>query len=671
MRKLCVACGAFSAAVFLAILFLPPKWGLYSAALCLPIYAAGMFLPDKIKRAVCLAAFFAGFGFLFCFLKEQTVIRDTDALAGTERRITARVTEYPNNYEDYSTVTLRLTDPALPAVKCMLSGDGLSNLLPGDEISLPVKFSSARLRYGEETDRYTAKGIFLRAYAREEPTVTGRWRLAFLYRPLALRRGIGAVCSNLFPADAGAFQKALLLGDKTDFYQNLSTYYAVSRAGLMHVAAVSGMHVSFLVGFLGMLIPNRRRLWWVTVPTLCLFMALSGFTPSVCRAVVMQIYLLSAPLVNRESDAPTSLSFILGVLLLINPYAAASVSLQLSFAATAGILAFAGPIYERLRSRLPDRKRHPRLHSLCITGAAAVSSSLGALILTLPLSALHFKTISLLAPVSNVLCLWLVSFLFVGGYLIVGLGSLFPGLGAFLAGLLSWGDRYVFTASKLLCRIPYATLYTTNPVFWIWLAAAYLLFLLAFVFREKKDGMSVLLPAAGSVALLAAFILLIRASWSKELSVTSLDTGDGSCTLLQSDEHTVVVDCSGRGGDLYPGETCAYTILGQCRRRADALILTDTSADLLNGAGRLLALMPVDELYLAVPSGKPENELAAVLRLAEEQGTDVHFLTRSEELQAGNMDIHLSCAENESGSSLSVSAFVPGAFVPAWQTPNP
>ena len=55
--------------------------------------------------------------------------------------------------------------------------------------------------------------------------------------------------------------------------------------------------------------------------------------------------------------------------------------------------------------------------------------------------ALHFGYISLLAPLSNVLCLWLISLLFVGGYAVVVLGALWPAGAGAAAWLLAWGDR--------------------------------------------------------------------------------------------------------------------------------------------------------------------------------------------------------------------------------------
>lgn len=65
---------------------------------------------------------------------------------------------------------------------------------------------------------------------------------------------------------------------------------------------------------------------------------LTGASPSVVRACIMVVFVLAAPLFQRDSDPPTTLSAALFLILLANPFAAASISLQLSFGAMAGLL---------------------------------------------------------------------------------------------------------------------------------------------------------------------------------------------------------------------------------------------------------------------------------------------------------------------------------------------
>ncbi|MEI3363658.1 MAG: ComEC/Rec2 family competence protein, partial [Oscillospiraceae bacterium] len=134
---------------------------------------------------------------------------------------------------------------------------------------------------------------------------------------------------------SAGFLTAILTGDKAGLSEQAS--WNLSEAGLFHILAVFGMHCSFLLTLVRLLTGRHRRrlLAGVTVVLLVFYALLTGGSPSVVRACVMLIFLLAAPLLGRESDGPTSLLSALFFILLENPFAAASIGLQLSFGAVA------------------------------------------------------------------------------------------------------------------------------------------------------------------------------------------------------------------------------------------------------------------------------------------------------------------------------------------------
>ena len=352
-------------------------------------------------------------------MQEHFLAAPSDALAGEKRVISVRVTDYPDIYDTSEYITVRVRDPDLPGVKCRIASYDTENftaLTPGDELSVPVKLLPARERNGQSVDTYAAQGIFLRATATGAPEITGRWDFSFLYAPKALCRAIGEICRSVFPPDVQPFLTALLTGDKTDLYDDGAHYYALADAGLAHVVAVSGMHIAFLMGFLFLLIGRRPWAVAVSLPVLLLFAAMTGFTPSVTRAAVMQFFLLAAPLFGRESDGVTSLLTALALLLLLNPSACASVSLQLSFSSVAGIWFLSNRMYRALSRRIEDLKIAENRHArrVLLFAAGSVSSSIGAMALSAPLTAVHFGSVSVVSPISNILCLWIVSAVYIG-----------------------------------------------------------------------------------------------------------------------------------------------------------------------------------------------------------------------------------------------------------------
>ena len=111
----------------------------------------------------------------------------------------------------------------------------------------------------------------------------------------------------------------------------------VAIAGLFPAGAVvsAGLKAGFFcygaAGLLGLLLGSRRRLSaGVSMAVLAFYMLVVGLSPSVVRACIMQAFVLAAPLFKRDSDGLTSLGAALLVILLANPFAAGSISLQLS-----------------------------------------------------------------------------------------------------------------------------------------------------------------------------------------------------------------------------------------------------------------------------------------------------------------------------------------------------
>lgn len=115
----------------------------------------------------------------------------------------------------------------------------------------------------------------------------------------ALREKIAAIWPD---GDTAAFVTAELTGDRSGMAEENAA--VMTQAGVAHLLAVSGLHCAFLVSLLGLLLPVRRRALGagLSMAVLLFYMVMVGLTPSVVRACIMQIFLLAAPLLRRESD---------------------------------------------------------------------------------------------------------------------------------------------------------------------------------------------------------------------------------------------------------------------------------------------------------------------------------------------------------------------------------
>ncbi|MBD5133809.1 MAG: DNA internalization-related competence protein ComEC/Rec2 [Clostridiales bacterium] len=513
-------------------------------------------------------------------------------------------------------------------------------LKPGDRVVCTARVKPSTYAYGDETTYYTAKGVYLLAYCNDVPEVTPAERVPFQYWPALCARKLREGIDAAFDDAAAPIAAAVTLGDKSGLDETL--YSAFNRAGLMHAAVVSGFHISFLVQMALFLCGRRRNAALAMIPLLVFYALMAGGTPSAFRAVIMQCALLFAPIAQREEDGPSALGLALLVLLIQNPFAAASVGLQLSFASVAGILLVSEPLRrwmcEPLKPLRPEKGFRLALWKAVRTVAVSVSTSLGAMLFTVPLIALYFGQIVLLSPVSNVLALWALSLLMMCALVLGTLAIFLPGPAALLgtaAGLLG---HYARWAALLLGKFPFASLSTDSRYCVIWLAAVYLILGAAFLGAERPKRPLVLVCVL--LALLCAAIGFGRMeAETADLTVTALDVGQGSSTALLSGGQAALVDCGG-DGSRGAGDIAADYFAAMGRVRLDMLVLTHFDSDHFNGVEQLFYRMQVDKV--AIPGGDTDPEDAAyLLELAEAEGAEVILVDDRLELALGKSALTL------------------------------
>ena len=479
-------------------------------------------------------------------------------------------------------------------------------LLPGDEITGEFRFRMTTGDGKEAATYHQGKGIFLLAYQVGQISVNESSHLPLKYYPAYLRMRILNMIERTFHADGAPFAKALLLGDSTDIGYELNTAFKVT--GIRHIIAVSGLHVSILFAAVYILAGKKRFLTaLVGIPVVVLFAAVAGFQPSVTRACVMQCMMMLALLWKREYDPATALSFASLVMLVVNPLVITDVSFQLSVGSMAGIFLFSAPIRNWImdEKRLGRGKRRSIGKRIANWFASGVAVSVSAGVFTTPLVALYFHTVSLISTLTNLLTLWVVTFIFYGIILTCLLGLFWAGGAAFLASVVAIPIRYILWVTALLAKIPLAAVYTYSEWIVYWLGFVYLLFALFLVIKRKRPGVLVCMV---TVSLCAALL----ASWLPWLrdgcQVTVLDVGQGQSILLQSEGKTFLVDCGGDYADD-AADIAAETLLSRGITHLDGLILTHYDADHAGGVEHLLTRISVDGLMIpAFPDGSGLKE---------------------------------------------------------------
>ena len=515
---------------------------------------------------------------------EAKTLQPVYELDGVTREAEIRCCSYPESTDYGYRAEGRITVGEKEyAVICYLDDSG--KLEPGNILSGPFRFRVTAPGGEKDSSYYQGEGIFLLAYQSDEITVRegeSNWR----DHPAVLRQKLLGILDAALPADASVFAKALLLGDTSDLDYETKTDFTVS--GIRHIVAVSGLHVSILFSLVQIVSLRRRHLSALLgVPILVMFAAMTGFTPSVSRACIMSGLMLLASLADQEYDGPTALSFAGLILLLGNPLVITSVSYQLSFASVAGIFLFSTKVRKWLLSLLPKGKLSRYL-------AVSVSITLGATVMTVPLCALYFGTVSLAAVVTNLLVLWVVSIIFYGLMALCLLHGIWSTGALVLGKILTVLIRYVLLTAHFIADFPLSAVYTCSPYIVAWLVLAYLLLAFFLLGRNKH-------PVQMICCTVLSLCMALLASWAEPLlwdtRLTVLDVGQGQCLLLQTEGKNYLVDCGG-SNDAAAADTAAETLLSQGISRLDGLIVTHHDRDHTGGIGYLLSRVDADLLIL-------------------------------------------------------------------------
>ena len=636
MRTLAAIAFSFSAALALLCYLPEGAWAFWAAAGLAVLGGAALLLPalgktKRVRLTLALIALSLAAGLLYGRGWRHFIADPVREKCGSSHLFSASVCDWPQETDSGWRVTVRLTDARGAKAVCYLSD--AADLEPGQMLLGEAYWQDASVIRGRELSTFTARGVFVLLYCNTFPDVSPGSAGSVRYLPQHLARAMRDTISRVWPDEtAAAILRAELLGDRSGIDTALSSRF--SEAGVSHLFAVSGLHCAFLLTLLSLLVgPQRRRLLAaVGIAVLTVYMLMVGLTPSVVRACIMQFFLLLAPLFLRDADPPTSLASALLVILLWNPYAAQSVSLQLSFGAMLGLILVTPRVHDFFAGRIRPRKKPVRaavsflLSTLC--------STLGAMVFTVPLTAYYFGVFSTVAPLTSLLCIPLASWNFMAGFLTALLGFVFLPAAQVLGYVCRALTKLFLWVVDLACAIPYHALYTdTNPYLVWWLVFVYAVFLLCIFSRER--GRKYAFAAGVSVLTLVLCITLRTGEFrSGTLTAVAVDVGQGASTLLRSGEDTVLVDCGSSNRYKKPAQQVLSQLGSMGVERLSAVAVTHYHADHTNGLPELLERVAVDALYLP----EIEDEYGVrdkLVALAAEKNIRVIFVTEQTEISLG------------------------------------
>ncbi len=637
MRKLLWFTVGFAAACAVGAWLIFDNTLIWIGAACILLGVAAGFLPGKLLKTIGALLLGAAVG-LFWVRSFNAFYMDTaKAHDGKTLTTTVEITDYGTKM-DFSIAAQGKLLLNEKSYKIYVYASGIEALRPGDRITGKLTLRCTAAGGERSATHHQGKGIFLLGYFDKDVQVERPSQIPGKYFAAQLRQKILTGLDEVFPKDTAAFAKALLLG-----YTRELTYaedVAFQRSGIRHVIAVSGLHISILFSVV-YLFTGRKRFFTALlgIPVLFLFSAMSGFTPSVVRACIMQGLVVLSTLVDKEYDPPTALATAVLVMLLANPMTVTAVSFQLSVGCLIGIFLFSRRIHDFLlrgeRIRLVKGKGLKARVMRWVVSSVSVCVSAAAI--TTPLSAFYFGTVSVMGILTNLLTIWCVSFIFCGIMLSCLLGFFWLAAGKAAAWVISWAMRYVLLTAKAISAVPFAAVYTESVYITAWLIFVYILVAVFLILKKR--------PWVICGCILCSLAAAIFLSWLEprldDVRVSVLDVGQGQCILIQAAGQYYMVDCGGDTGAIAADRAANY-LLSQGVSHLDGLILTHYDTDHTNGVPNLMTRIRVGKLYL------PDTEKDHPMRkqLADICADNTQWITQNTVLQPQGLKITLYTGRN-------------------------
>lgn len=371
--------------------------------------------------------------------------------------------------------------------------------------------------------------------------------------------------------------------------------------GLTHLIAVSGSHLVVVGGLVAWLFGKMRvRRWLAIAAPLAVmtgYVVATGVQASAVRALVMTAIAAGTVGSGRRTDRAAALSVAAGVALVAWPPVAFDLGFALSVASVAGLIVFARLVGAWIESALP-RRLSLLSEPLALTVVAQA--------VTFPIAAPVFGTVSLVAPLANLLVGPLVAAMLVIGLAGLVMSTVSASAGGFI--LSSAGALAMLSVriAAVLAAIPQAAV----PVgrWGTWAAGAVgLMTLVVWIAWPRPDRAVARLAAAAACLVIAA--VAVGPPPPEGARVVVMDVGQGDAILIRDGPHAALIDA---GPDA---DSLRTALARNAVRELEFVAFTHAHEDHVGGVSALQGSYRVGRVMLpASASSDSSDELAARLR---------------------------------------------------------
>ncbi len=362
---------------------------------------------------------------------------------------------------------------------------------------------------------------------------------------------------------ARALLLAVLLGQREPELRELSE--AMTRLGLTHVLAISGLNLALLAGTVLLIVralgagPRVEAI--VAGAAIVLYLLVLPAQAPVVRAALGILVFLVAEVFGRRYDRLNLLGWTAVAVLLWRPTDLWDPGFQLSFGVVAALLTLATPVRVKIFGPKPGRDTIGAPRALFESLKDAAAASIVAWAVASPLIADRIGIFSPLGAVATLILMPLVGILMGAGYVVLLAAAIVPDAGAFVAPALAWIADVTARLVFAIDTAPWSAIYLPRlGLAWTVLATATVVWWLMPrgernpLWREDSPGAPRLGPGPRErrARVLSTVCTAALAAWllfkpglpgDSALRLDTIDVGDGSCHLLRCGGQAMLYDC--------------------------------------------------------------------------------------------------------------------------------
>ncbi len=349
-----------------------------------------------------------------------------------------------------------------------------------------------------------------------------------------IRMNLVNIIKKYYSGEKSNLIRALLIGDRKDIDHEIVNSFVV--VGVVHVLAVSGLHVGFIVMILSLVL-GRANIYWriiLSIIGIVLFAIISGGQPSVIRASIMAILMLISTLFGRKYNSISVLAVAAFLILIFNPIDLFNPGFQLSFAAVFSIVYF----HPKIQNYIIQNVKNHKLQTFLTFSLLTFSATIG----TLPFTVYYFHIFSIASFFANLLVVPLIGF-------VVSLAvsslvfSFFPFIATQIATTNSFLIDVIFKIVDLSAKWEFSFI----EIFQFNLAISILYFVILVIIIYSFSKSQKLFFRI-FIIILTSFIMYVYSNILKNnilpqnrMNIVMIDIGQGDSFLLQFPDNTIAL----------------------------------------------------------------------------------------------------------------------------------